>query len=279
MQQYEPSLSLVGRLLLAAIFLWAGLHKIFNPEGTQQYMAAYGLTVGTMLLYLAATVVEFAGGIALAIGHTTREAVLLLVLFMVMVTGIFHTHLADPNQIIHFAKNLAIIGGLFYVGACGPGARSMDAQAGILKPASIAGRHHAALTLVGRLFLGGIFLLSGMSKIFDPVGTQRYMAAMGMGSATATELFYVGAVLFELGGALSLWFGWWARAGAAALIMFLIPATMIFHRTSMSFVLDATLQDQQFHVMKNIAIIGGLMYVVASGAGPISLDAGKTRDR
>ena len=38
MQQYEPTLSLVGRLLLAVLFLWAGLHKILNPEGTQQYM-------------------------------------------------------------------------------------------------------------------------------------------------------------------------------------------------------------------------------------------------
>ena len=112
MQQYEPTLILVGRLLLAALFLWSGFHKVFNPEGTQQYMAAYGLTVGTMFLYLAATVVEFAGGIALAIGHTTREAVVLLILFMLMVTGIFHTHLADPNQLIQFVKNVAIIGGL-----------------------------------------------------------------------------------------------------------------------------------------------------------------------
>lgn len=113
MQPYEPTLSLVGRLMLAALFLWAGLHKVFNPEGIQQYMAAYGLTVGTMLLYLGATVIEFGGGIALAIGHSTREAVSLLILFMVMVTGIFHTHLTDANQAIHFAKNVAITGGLF----------------------------------------------------------------------------------------------------------------------------------------------------------------------
>lgn len=271
MQQYEPTLSLVGRLLLAALFLWAGLQKIFNPEGTQQYMAAYGLTLGTMLLYLAATVIEFAGGIALAIGHTTREAVLLLVLFMVMVTGIFHTHLTDPNQAIQFAKNLAIIGGLFYVGAYGPGTRSMDAQDKGLIYAGIAAPYRAALTLAGRVCLGGLFLLSGLNKLFDPEGTRQSMVAMGM--TPGTELFYAAAIALELGGVLSLLSGWWTRVGAAALILFVVPATMIFHRTSMSFVLDATVQDQQFHVMKNLAIIGGLMYVLAYGAGPLSLDA------
>lgn len=277
MQQYEPTLSLVGRLLLAALFLWAGLHKILNPDGTQQYMAAYGLTLGTMLLYLGATVFEFAGGIALAIGHTTREAVFLLVLFMVMVTGIFHSHLADPNQVIHFAKNVAIIGGLCYVGAYGPGARSMDVQDKVARYAGIAESHRAALALAGRIGLGGLFLLSGLNKLLDPVGTRQYMVAIGM--TPGTELFYAGAIVLELGGALSLWLGWWTRAGAAALILFIIPATLIFHRTSMSFVLDVTVQDQQFHLMKNLAIIGGLAYVLAYGAGPLSLDARRRPDR
>ena len=277
MQHYEPTLSLVGRLLLAALFLWAGLHKVFNPEGTQQYMAAYGLTVGTMLLYLAATVVEFAGGIALALGHTTRDAVFLLVLFMVMVTGMFHTHLTDPNQVIHFAKNLAIIGGLFYVLAYGPGASSIGGQAEQPTPAALTGLRHTALTLAGRIFLGGLFLLSGLNKLLDPTGTRQYMASMGMTSAT--DLFYAGAVLLEIGGALSLWLGWWTRIGAAALILFIIPATMMFHQTSMSFVLEATAQDQQFHVMKNLAIIGGLIYVLAQGAGSLSFDARRRLSR
>ncbi len=271
MQQYEPTLSLVGRLLLAALFLWAGLHKVFNPEGTQQYMAAYGLTMGTMLLYFAATVIEFGGGIALALGHTTRDAVLLLVLFMVMVTGIFHTHLTDTNQVIHFAKNLAITGGLFYVLAYGPGAFSIGGRAEQPAGADVTGLRQAALTLAGRIFLGGLFLLSGLNKLLDPIGTRQYMVGMGM--TPGTELFYAAAIVLELGGGLSLLLGWWTRAGAAALILFLVPATTIFHRTSMSFVLDATVQDQQFHLMKNLAIIGGLAYVLAYGAGSLSLDA------
>lgn len=277
MQQYEPALSLVGRLMLAALFLWAGLHKVFNPEGTQQYMAAYGLTVGTMLLYLGATVIEFGGGIALAIGHSTREAVSLLILFMVMVTGIFHAHLTDANQAIHFAKNVAITGGLFYVLAYGPGLSSMGDQAEQPTGQDMTGFQHATLTLVGRVFLGGLFLLSGLNKLLDPMGTRQYMAAMGM--VSATDMFYAGAVLLEMGGALSLWLGWWTRAGATALILFTIPATMIFHRTSMSFVLDATVQDQQFHMMKNLAIMGGFLYVLAHGAGSLSLDGGRRPGR
>lgn len=277
MQQYEPTLSLVGRLLLAALFLWAGLHKVFNPEGTQQYMAAYGLTMGTMLLYFAATVIEFGGGIALALGHTTRDAVLLLVLFMVMVTGIFHAHPADPNQVIHFAKNLAITGGLFYVLAYGPGASAIGGRAEQPAGTDVTGFRQAALTLAGRICIGGLFLLSGMTKLLDPIGTRQYMVAMGMTSGT--DLFYAAAILLELGGGLSLLLGWWSRVGAAALIVFLVTATMIFHRTSMSFVHDATVQDQQFHVMKNLAIIGGLIYVLAQGAGSLSLDARRRSGR
>jgi putative oxidoreductase len=276
MQPHEATLSLVGRLMLAVLFLWAGLHKVFNPEGTQQYMAAYGLTVGTMLLYLGATVVEFGGGIALAIGHSTREAVSLLILFMVMVTGIFHTHLAEANQAIHFAKNLAITGGLFYVLAYGPGAFSVGDQVDQPTGDDMAGSRHAALTLVGRIFLAGLFLISGLNKLLDPAGTKQYMVAMGM--VSATDLFYVAAIVLELGGALSLWLGWWTRVGAAALILFLVPATVLFHRTSMSFVLDATVQDQQVHMMKNLAILGGLLYVLAQGAGSLSLDGGRRSD-
>lgn len=277
MPQYEPTLSLTGRLLLAALFLWAGLHKVFNPEGTQQYMAAYGLTAGTMLLYLGATVIEFGGGIALALGHTTRDAVFLLVLFMMMVTGIFHTHLTDPNQLVHFAKNLAIIGGLCYVGAYGPGARSMDAQDPVSRNVAVAGPHQAMLTLAGRILLGGMFMVSGMNNILDPERARLYIEAMG--PLPGAELFYAGAIILEMIGALCLWFGWWTRVGAAALVLVIVPATMLFHRTSMSFVLDATLQDQQFHMMKNLAILGGLIYVLAQGAGSLSLDARRSSDR
>ncbi len=271
MQQYEPTLSLAGRLCIATVFLVAGFQKIFDEQGTQLYMATYGLTLGTMMLYLGATVIEIAGGIALVLGQTTREAAFLLVLFMLLVTGIFHTHLADTNQVLHLVKNVAIIGGLLYVGAYGSGSRSVDPRDNVWNKDESAWPYYDVLALAGRMSLGGLFLLSGVSKIVDPEGTGQDMAGAGLGPAM--EWFYAGAIVVEIGGALALWLGYWTRAGAAALILFLIPTTLFFHPTSISPVLDAALQDQHIHVMKNLAILGGLLYVVAHGAGPLSLDA------
>jgi putative oxidoreductase len=131
--------------------------------------------------------------------------------------------------------------------------------------------YRSRLALAGRIFLAAIFLLSGINKLLDPQGTQQYMAAMGI--VSATPLFYAGAVGLEIGGALSLLLGGWTRVWAGALVLFLIPTTMMFHHTSMSFVIDATVHDQQFHLMKNLAILGGLLYICAYGAGRVSLDA------
>lgn len=217
MPQYEAVISLGGRLLLAAIFLWSGTHKIFNPEGTQQYLLAYGLTFGTMLLYLGATLIEIAGGVSLALGYLTREAAFMLVAFMVVVTGIFHTHLTDPKQMIHFLKNVAITGGLLYVGAYGPGSISREAQMGLPSDDDSIRPHQSQLALAGRVCLAGIFFVSGVNKLIDPQGTQQYMAAMGIVSVTG--LVYAAVVALEMCGALSLLLGGWARIGAGTLLL------------------------------------------------------------
>ena len=117
--------------------------------------------------------------------------------------------------------------------------------------------------LVGRVLLGAIFLLSGFNKIMNPVGTQQYMTAMGM--TWATSLFYLGAVVLEVAGGVSLMLGWWARLGAWALIAFMIPVTVMFHANFAD-------QNQMIHFMKNLAMAGGLLYVTAFGAGRISVD-------
>jgi putative oxidoreductase len=102
----------------------------------------------------------------------------------------------------------------------------------------------------------------------DPQGTQQYMAAMGM--TVATTLFYVGAIVLEVGGGLSILLGYWTRVGAAALFLFMIPTTMIFHANFAD-------QNQTIHFMKNLAMMGGLLYVMAYGAGRLSLDARRGR--
>ncbi|HET6676019.1 MAG TPA: DoxX family protein [Nitrospiraceae bacterium] len=122
---------------------------------------------------------------------------------------------------------------------------------------------HPYSTLIGRLLLGAIFLLSGINKIADPAGTQGYMVTMGM--TWATMLFYLGAIVIEVGGGLSLWLGYWTRIGAAVLIGFMIPTTLIFHTGFAD-------PNQMIHFMKNLAVTGGLLYLATYGPGPLSLD-------
>jgi putative oxidoreductase len=121
----------------------------------------------------------------------------------------------------------------------------------------------AYASLVGRVLLGLIFVMSGVNKITDPEGTQQYMAAMGI--TTATTFLYAGAVALEVAGGLSVVLGVWARWGAAALILFMIPATLVFHTNFGD-------QNQTIHFLKNLAMVGGLLYVVAYGSGRWSVD-------
>ncbi len=126
----------------------------------------------------------------------------------------------------------------------------------------------AYVTLVGRVLIGLIFVMSGVSKIADPQGTQQYMAAMGI--TTATTFLYAGAVFVEVAGGLSVVLGVWAKWGAAALIVFMIPTTLMFH-------MNFGDQNQTIHFMKNLAMIGGLLYVATYGSGRLSIDRGASR--
>lgn len=123
------------------------------------------------------------------------------------------------------------------------------------------------LTLLGRILLSLIFILSGFGKIGDWSGTASYMASQGM---VAVPFFLTMAILFELGGGLSVLLGFKARWGALALICFLIPATLIFHNF-WAFT-GAEQRMQMINFMKNLAIMGGLLLVVLRGAGNPSID-------
>lgn len=120
-------LSLIGRLFLGLIFLVSGVHKLADPQGTQQYMTAMGMTWMTMWFYLGAVAVELGGALSLLLGYRSRTGAWLLFLFMIPTTLIFHTQFGDPNQMIHFLKNVSIMGGLLYVANYGAGSLSMDA--------------------------------------------------------------------------------------------------------------------------------------------------------
>jgi putative oxidoreductase len=118
---------LAGRILIAAIFLVSGLNKIMQPGATRAYMEQVGMPMSGLLL-IGAIVAEVGGGLSLLLGVYTRWGGWLLFLFMIPATLIFHTNFSDPNQMIHFMKNLAIMGGLLYVIEAGPGRISVDAK-------------------------------------------------------------------------------------------------------------------------------------------------------
>lgn len=124
------------------------------------------------------------------------------------------------------------------------------------------------INLIGRILLGLIFLMSAIGKITDFEGTSAYMAAQNM---PMVPVFLVGAIVTLLIGATSLILGFKARIGATLLIIFLIPASLIFHAF---WTLEGdAVQPQMINFMKNLSIMGGLLIIVANGAGGRSLDA------
>ena len=115
--------NLVARILLAAIFLWAGWGKVGGFEGTVGRIGAAGLPMG-QILAAGAIALEIGGGLMLIAGWHARWAALALAMFSV-VTGIaFHAFWSVPpeqvvGQKIHFLKNIAIAGGLLMLWAHG----------------------------------------------------------------------------------------------------------------------------------------------------------------
>ena len=119
---------LIGRLLVAPIFLFAGLGKISAYEGTQGYMEAFGVPGALLPLVI---LFEVGAGLALVAGVLTRYIAWALAAFSVISALVFHTAFGDQTQLIMFMKNLAIAGGLLFLGVTGAGALSVDAW---LKP-------------------------------------------------------------------------------------------------------------------------------------------------
>jgi putative oxidoreductase len=115
---------LAGRILLAHIFLLAGLNKIGGGyAGTQAYMESVG--VPGMLLPLVIAL-EIGGALALIVGWQTRIAAWALALFSIVAAIRFHANFSDQIQTIMFMKNFAIAGGLLVLAANGAGAFSLE---------------------------------------------------------------------------------------------------------------------------------------------------------
>ncbi|MBL8199938.1 MAG: DoxX family protein [Chromatiales bacterium] len=128
----QHPLSLLGRLMLAALFLPAGIGKLTGFSGTVGYISSAGLPFPE-LGAVVALLVEILGSVALIIGLGTRPAALVLALFTLVASFFFHGYWAVPAdqqsmQQLLFFKNVAVAGGLLILAAGGPGAWSADAR-------------------------------------------------------------------------------------------------------------------------------------------------------
>jgi putative oxidoreductase len=124
---------LLSRALLCQIFLISAVGHLFNWGGTTQYMAAQGMFLVHFML-AGAVAFLLAGGLSVLLGYYARCGSILLIVFLLMVTPIFHNFWAyessDPQrmmQTINFMKNTGLAGGLLMVLAFGSGGLSLDA--------------------------------------------------------------------------------------------------------------------------------------------------------
>lgn len=120
--------------------------------------------------------------------------------------------------------------------------------------------------LLGRILMAIIFLQSGVDKVINFSETAGFMASKGMPMA---EVLLVPTIIIVLGGGLMLLCGWHARWAALAMALFLIPSTLIFH--PFWTYPEAQQLNQFHHFFKNLAIMGGLVFIVGMGSGPMSL--------
>lgn len=123
------------------------------------------------------------------------------------------------------------------------------------------------LNPLARFLVALIFIMSGVGKLFGFTETAGMMAGVGF---PAPSLFLVGAILLEIVGGIFLLVGYKARWASLALIVFLIPATVIFHAANLAD--PAQTQMQMIQVLKNLAILGALVKFAADGAGAYAFD-------
>ena len=121
----------------------------------------------------------------------------------------------------------------------------------------------------GRFLITLLFLRAALGKITGFTAVAGMMAKKGVPFA---EVFLAGAIVLEVAGGLMVLLGWHARLGALLLAVFLVPATLMFH--NFWAVDPAQMREavnQANHFYKNVSILGGLVFIIGMGPGPLSL--------
>jgi putative oxidoreductase len=130
MKQGSDGLALAGRVLLGLLFVTSGWGKLTAFAGTAEFIASKGLPMPELLAAVTVAI-ELGGGLALFAGFKARWAALVIAVFTVIITPIFHNFWDAPaaqamNQEINFMKNVSIVGGMLMIMAFGPGKFSID---------------------------------------------------------------------------------------------------------------------------------------------------------
>ncbi|MCX7170330.1 MAG: DoxX family protein [Proteobacteria bacterium] len=129
---YKAYVSVVGRVLLALMFILSGFGKLTDIQGTAGFIASGGLPAPTVLAVVVG-VFELLGGLALVLGYQVRWAGLALALFTLAASVVFHAYWSAPaaqqfvTQLL-FMKNISVAGGMLLVSALGAGPLSIDAR-------------------------------------------------------------------------------------------------------------------------------------------------------
>ncbi len=123
------------------------------------------------------------------------------------------------------------------------------------------------LDTAARFLMAFFFIASGAGKVFAFQPSAGILASIGFPNP---QLFLIAMIVIEIGGGLGLLFGFGTRYVSVALIVFMILATIVIHAPLISDPVSGP--DQIIHIIKNIAIIGGLFKFVADGGGAFSVD-------
>ena len=135
--QAKEAAAVVGRLLLAALFIHEAWSKLAGYSAAVAYAQAFGVPAALMPLAVAT---EAGCAILILVGYHARAAALLLAAFCMATAVIFHSNLTSRNELLHFEKDLAIAGGLAVLFARGAGGWALDA----LRSAAAAGTSEPA---------------------------------------------------------------------------------------------------------------------------------------
>ena len=127
---YNQTFALLGRVLMALIFVYFGYMKLANFGGSVCYFTKWGFPMPQVMAAIA-VLFELGFGLLLLIGWKTRWIALALAVYCIIATAVAHrfwTYEAAQvfNQTSHFFKNVSIIGGLLFIAAMGPGRYSVD---------------------------------------------------------------------------------------------------------------------------------------------------------